>query len=80
MELKNPNFQKFNDPMKKWANKLNRAFSNEEVQMAKKQVKKCLTFLAIQEVRIKTTLKFHLTPVRMAIIKNISNKKQQYHP
>jgi hypothetical protein len=60
--------------MKKWANKLNRAFSKEEVQMAEKHMKKCLPSLAIKEIQIKTTLRFHLTPVRMAIIKNTNNK------
>jgi hypothetical protein len=61
--------------MKKWANELNRAFSKEEVQMAKKHMKKCSTSLAIKEVRIKTTLRFHLTPVKMNITKNTTNNK-----
>jgi hypothetical protein len=39
--------------MKKWTNKLNRAFSKEEVQIAKKHTKKCSTFLAIKEMQIK---------------------------
>jgi hypothetical protein len=38
--------------------------------MAKKHLKKCLTFLAIRETQIKMTLRFHLTPVRIAKIKN----------
>jgi hypothetical protein len=61
--------------MKKWANELNRAFSKEEVQMAKKYMKKCSPSLAIKEMQIKAPLKFPLTPVRMATIKNTSNNK-----
>jgi hypothetical protein len=60
--------------MKKWANKLNRAFSKEEVQMAKKYMKKCSPFLVIKEIQIKNTLTFHFTTVRIATIKNTNNK------
>jgi hypothetical protein len=49
-ELKNLNSKKCNDPMKKWANELNRTFSEEEVQMAEKHMKKCSTPLAIKEI------------------------------
>jgi hypothetical protein len=59
--------------MKKWANELNRAFSKEEVRMAKKHMKKCSTSLGIKEMQIKTTLRFYLTPVRIATIKNTTN-------
>jgi hypothetical protein len=64
---------KINEPTKKWATDLNRTFSKEEVQMAKKRTKKCSPSLAIMEMQSKTTLKFHLTPVRIAIIKNNNN-------
>jgi hypothetical protein len=50
--------------MKKWANELNRTFSKEEVQMAKKNKKKCSTSLVTKEMQIKTTLRFHLTSVK----------------
>jgi hypothetical protein len=55
------------------ATELNRTFSKEEVQMAKKHMKKCSPSLAIKE--IKTILRFHLTPVRIATIKNTTNNK-----
>jgi uncharacterized Fe-S center protein len=75
-ELKNLNSPpKIKDPMKKWANGLNRAFSKEEVHIAKKHMKKCSTSLAIKEMQIKTTLRFHFTPVIMGVIKNTNNNK-----
>jgi hypothetical protein len=59
--------------MKKWVKELNRAYSKEEVQIAKKHTKKCSTSLAIKEMQTKATLRFHLTPVRMATTKNYSH-------
>jgi DNA-directed RNA polymerase alpha subunit len=67
-ELKKLTSQKINDLMKKWANELNRAFSNGEVQMAKKHIKKCSTSLTIKGMQIKTSPRVHVNPVRMAII------------
>jgi hypothetical protein len=72
-EFKKLNSPKINELIKKWATKLNRTFSKEEIQMAKKHMNKCSLSLAIKEIQIKTTLRFHLTPVRIAIIKNTSN-------
>jgi hypothetical protein len=74
-ELKKLNSPKINDSMKKWANELNRAFSKEKVQMAKKHMKKCSPSLTIKEMQIKITLRFHRTPGRMAIIKNTNDNK-----
>jgi hypothetical protein len=61
--------------VKKWANELNRTFSKEEAYMAKKHMKKCSSSLAIKEMQINTMLRFYLTPVRMATIKNTNNNK-----
>jgi hypothetical protein len=61
--------------VKKWAHELNREFSKEDIQMVSKYVKKCSTSLIIKEIHIRTTLRFHLSPVRMAIIEGNNNKK-----
>jgi hypothetical protein len=68
-------YKELKNPINKWASEFNRQFSKQEVQMAHAYMKKCLTFLAIQEMQIKTTLRFHFTPVRIAIIKNTNNNK-----
>ena len=77
-ELKKLDSRKSNNPLKRWGSELNKEFSPEEYRKAEKHLKKCSTSLIIRETQVKTTLRFHLIPVRMAKIKYSGDSRYRW--
>ena len=69
------NARKNKQPNQKWEKDLNRHFSKEDIQIAKRHMKRCSTSLIIREIEIKTIMRYYFTPVRMAIIQKSTNNK-----
>ena len=73
-ELTRLHSRKTNNPIKKWAKDLNRLFSKEDIQRAQRHMRRCSAPLAIRQMQIQTTMRYHLTLLRVVNINKSTNK------
>ena len=66
-----------NNPIKTWVKDMNRRFSKEDTEMTNRHMKRCSASLIIRKMESKTTMRYHLTPIRMAIIKKTTHTKKK---
>ena len=74
-ELPQLHSRKTNNPIKKWVKDLNRSFSREDIPKVQRHIKGYSASPFIREIQVKTTMRYHFTLVRVAIINKSTNHK-----